>query len=102
MDIYLAEAVPLGHFQQAEQMLLAAVHAARRYEAQQMQGRIVFPDVFHGFDKSGLFKKRAFADILGDLRQGLIDDAAGADIQMADFGVADLAVRQAYVFTRRA
>ena len=65
-----------------------------------MERRIVLLGVFHSADQGRLFKEGTFFDVFGDFSQGLIYDAAGTDIEMADFGVADLAVRQADIFTR--
>ena len=81
-------------------MLFTAVDAARRYQAQQVEGRVFFLDVFHGTDESRLLEESSVFDILGDLGQRLVHNTSRTDIKMAHFRVANLAVRQTDVFAR--
>ena len=81
-------------------MLFAAVDAARRDEAQQMEGRILFLDVFHSTDESRFLEESAVFDVLGDFCQRLVHNTSRTDIKMAHFRVSNLAVRQTDVFAR--
>ena len=98
MDVDFLQAIALGHFQKTIEMLFAAVDAARRDEAQQMEGRILFLDVFHSTDESRFLEESAVFDVLGDFCQRLVHNTSRTDIKMAHFRVANLAVRQTDVF----
>ena len=100
MDVDFFQAIALGHFQKTIEMLFAAVDAARRDEAQQMEGRILFLDVFHSTDESRFLEESAVFDVLGDFCQRLVHNTSRTDIKMAHFRVANLAVRQTDVFAR--
>src|SRR5712671_1984154 len=86
----------LGHFQQCEQMIDVRVHAAIAKQAHQMQSTLAA--TLHG-----LLKERHVLQLLvGDEQVNAGDvhvyDAAGADIEVADFAIAHLALGQADVW----
>ncbi|GBQ81678.1 hypothetical protein AA14337_2122 [Acetobacter malorum DSM 14337] len=79
-------------------MILMCMHATGGDKAEQMAGAAGF---FQGVDKAGHGSTSGHAAILnggGDAWQFLHDDAARADIQVPDFGIAHLAVGQANIF----
>ncbi|GBQ06327.1 hypothetical protein AA14362_0813 [Acetobacter cerevisiae DSM 14362] len=79
-------------------MILMRMHATGRDKAKQMAGAAGF---FQGVDKAGHGGTAGHAAILnggGDAWQFLHDDAACADIQVADFGIAHLAIGETNVF----
>jgi hypothetical protein len=81
-----------------EQVFLMAVHAARRQQAEQVQGAAGSLRRLAGGDQFGIGVEAAVLDRGVHAREVLVDDAAGADVHVADFGIAHLAVRQADVF----
>ena len=102
MDVNLLQAVTLGQLHKAVKMGDVAVHAAVGEQADQVQSGVVFLRVFHGGEERLVLKEGAVLDRLRDAGQLLIHDAARADVRVADFTVAHLAVRQAHVHTGRA
>ena len=102
MNINLGKAVQLGHAKQPVQMLLMRMHAAGGDKPHQMQRGIVRLAVFDRAQNGLVLEEDAVLDVFGDLHQHLIDDAARADIGVADFGVAHLAVGKTHVKPRRA
>ena len=97
MDVNLLHAHILGHFDQTEQMLDVAVHAAVGQQADEVQGLIVLDAVVHCANNGEVFADGAVFDVLGDFHQHLVNHPAGADVGVANLGVAHLAVRQANV-----
>src|SRR5258707_871545 len=86
----------LGHFQQCEQMIDVRVHAAIAEQAHQMQSTLAA--TLHG-----LLEKRPVLQLLvGDEQVDAgnvhVYDAAGADVEVADFAIAHLALGQADVW----
>ena len=58
---------------------------------------MVFFYVSHSFLQSFVFKEAAVFDSLCDHGEILIDDPAGTDVQVTDFGISHLAFRKTYV-----
>ncbi len=86
-------------FCQRRGVILMRVHAAGRYQPDQMTGAAA---VLQFLDEAGEHRRLcdlAAGDGVADPRQVLHHHAAGADIEMADFGVAHLAVRQSDIVT---
>ena len=86
---------------QRDRVLLMRVHAAGRHQAEQVAGAARRLQLR---DQVGERRRAGEAAVLGglaDARQFLHHHAAGADVQVADLGVAHLAVRQADVAARR-
>ena len=83
------------------QVLVAAVHAAIRDEAEQVQLAAAFLRVRDGVLQRRVLLELAVADRLVDARDLLVDDAARADVEVPDFGVAHQPARQADVFAAR-
>ncbi|MCY1349202.1 hypothetical protein D9M69_353800 [compost metagenome] len=82
----------LGH---GDQVVLVAVHAAFGEQAHEVHGLAGGHGLVHGFDYHRVGEEVAVADRLGHAGEVLVNDAAGAEVHVADFGVAHLAVRQA-------
>ena len=80
-----------GH---GENVILMAVHAARREQAEQVHGTAGGDGGIDGCGQHGVAGQLVVLDGLGDAREVLIDDAPGAEVHVADFGVAHLAVGQ--------
>ena len=102
VDIDVFGAQSLGHIQQAEQVLLVAVHAAGAHQAHKVDGLAGVDGRLHVADQDVVLLHLAVHDGLGDEGQLLVDDAAGADVGVADLRVAHLAVGQADAHPRRA
>ena len=84
-------------FRQRHGVILVRVHAARRNQPDQVAGAAA---LLQRLDQAG--EGRRLLDLAGrdgvaDPRQVLHHDAAGADIEMADLGIAHLSRRQADV-----
>jgi hypothetical protein len=76
---------------------LMRVDAARRNETDQMRGAVGFLDPRDEFLQRLVLGDRVVGDRLVDARQVLGHDAAGAEIHVADFGIAHLTVGEADV-----
>ena len=74
-----------------------AVHAAVGQQAHQVQRLAVVLGVVHGLQQGLVLIHVAVLGGLGDAGQLLVDNAARADVGVAHFAVAHLAVRQAHV-----
>ena len=83
-------------------MIDVAVHAAIADQAEEVQAAARFRRAREGLFEHFVGRQFAVGDRLGDARQILIDDASGAQVQVADFRVAHLAVWQAHVRAARA
>ena len=84
-------------FGQRRGMILMRMHAARRDQAEQMAGAAARFELLDEIDERRRARDLAAGDRGADARQILHHHAAGADIEMADFGIAHLAVGQADV-----
>ena len=89
------DAVLLRHFQQRVQMRLLRVHAAVGEQAEQMQPALAGARVLHGIEQHGMREKFAVLDHQVDAGDVHVHDAAGADVEVADFAVAHLPFGQA-------
>ena len=98
MYIDFLDVVLLRHFEQRIEMVLMAVYAARRNEAHKVQGTALFLHAVYDFQQGFVLEEVAVLDVAGDAGQLLIDDAAGTDVGVTNFGVAHLTIRQADVF----
>jgi hypothetical protein len=85
-----------------DRMILMRMHAAGRHEPDQVAGAAALLELF---DQAGQ-RRRTFdlaaRDRVADARQVLHDDAARANVEMPDLGIAHLPVGQADVAARRA
>ena len=77
-----------------------AVNATLRQQAQNMHGLAIGDGFVDGGAKGRVFEKLAVADRLGDTGEVLLHHAAGAEVHVADFGVAHLPVRQTDIHAR--
>ena len=80
------------HAQQREQVLDVRVHAAIAQQTDQVQS--MPPPALHGFEQQRLLKQGAGLDRAVNPGDVHVNDAAGADIQMAHFAVAHLSLGQ--------
>ena len=78
-------------------MVLMRMHAAGRHQAHQVAGAAVRLEARDQILQRRLLRDLAARDRVADARQVLHHDAAGADVEMADLGIAHLPVRQADV-----
>ena len=69
-------------------MFLIRVDAAIAAEAEDVDVGVVLLGVGEGGDEGFVSKENAVADAVGDPHRFLIDDAAGTDVLVPDFGVA--------------
>ena len=83
----------LREFHHGDELVLMAVDAAVGNQADEMQARGF--RFFQGVAEHRIGGQRAFFDRLVDAGEILIDDAARAEIEVADFGIAHLPGRQA-------
>ena len=83
------------HANHGEQVVLMAVHAAGRQQAEQVQGTARRRSGQTGFAQGRIGLETAIQDVFVDPGQLLIHHAAGAEIHMPDFGVAHLPFGQA-------
>ena len=81
-------------FRHSRHMVLVGMDAARRQQAHDMGGAAGGNQRLGEPVEGRQFGQRAVGDRRVDLRQILLDDPAGADRHVADFGIAHLAVRQ--------
>ncbi len=85
------------NFGQSHRLVLMRMHAARRNEAEQVAGAAARFELFDQIAERRRALDVAAGDRRRDARQILHHHAAGADIEMADFGIAHLAIGQADV-----
>jgi predicted exporter len=83
----------LGHFQEREQMLDVRVHAAVAKETEEVQ--LALAAALHRLLEQRNILQLLVGDEQINARHVHVDDAAGADVEMADFAVAHLPFRQA-------
>ena len=95
MDEDAGEAVSLGRAQESVEMLLVGMDAAIGEQADQVQGPLAFAGVVHGLGDGWEVGELIVDDEGIDAGDVHADYAAGADVEMADFTVAHLAVGQA-------
>ena len=95
VDVDLGDALLLRHLEQRVEVTLVAVHAARGDEAHEMNRAALFLGILHDGDERLVLEEIAVLDVARDARELLVDEAARADVRVADLGVAHLAVRQA-------
>src|SRR5690625_4704747 len=89
-----ADLLLLRESQQGEQVLQAGMNPAVTDQAEQMDGP-VRPGLSHALLQDGVAEELTGADLLVDVRQALQHDPARTDVEVTDFGVADLTFGQA-------
>ena len=102
MDVDLADPVAFCQFEAGIEMVDVAVNAAVGTQPHQVQAAAArfeaVPSALAGRESRKTSPSRID---LRDSRQALIDDASGPEIEMADFGIPHLPVRQADGFAPR-
>ena len=94
-------AIRRGDVEHRHQMIDMAVHAAVGKQSPDMQRRAVGDSLFDRIDNRRIAREGPALDRLRDSHQVLVDNAARANRQMPDFGIAHHARRQAHRFARR-
>ena len=84
----------------ALQVVHARVHPAARHQPEQVQPPVLRADGA-GVAQHPVLEERAVVDRIVDPREVLAHDLAGAEVEVADLGVAHLAVGQADGAARR-
>ena len=84
-------------FQHREQVVLVAVHAAGREQAEQVQRCARARAPRRSRAQFVIGEEAAVLDGRVDAGEVLVDDAPGAEVHVPDFGIAHLPVRQADV-----
>ncbi len=97
MDERIVDLVLGGDVAQLEKMLQRRVHAPVGRKTHEVDTDAVLLGVLERADDLGILHDRIVAASAVDLYQILVDDAAGADIEVADLRIAHLAVGQADV-----
>ncbi len=95
MDKNLFQSRAFRQPQKGIQMCIMAVYAAIGKQAAEMQCGIIFPTMLHSRQKLRVFIEIPVLNGFRDAGQFLINNTARADIQVADLGIAHLALRQA-------
>src|SRR6202046_925281 len=88
MDENIFDFIFARHLQEREEMIDVRMDAAVADKAEKVE--LTRATAFHGFEKQRLARKFAVGDELIDSRAVHVNDAAGPDIQVADFAVAHL------------
>ena len=101
VDEHPRHALARGHLDQRVQVLLAAVDAAVREQADEVQRVLAVDAAIHRRGERRAREQLAVADALVDAREVLVDDPAGAHVHVADLGVAHLPGGQADRFAGR-
>ena len=84
-----------GQLDHRGNLALVTVDASGRSQSQQVDGAAGRLRGGYGRSEDGIAREFSRRDGLIDARVVLIDDAAGPDVEMPDFGIAHLACRQA-------
>ncbi len=95
VDVDALEVVLRGHAEEGVEVSELGVDAAVGDEADEVQGVAALGCVVHGLDEGGVLEELAGGDGGVDAGDVHADDAAGAEVEVADFGVAHLAVGEA-------
>src|SRR5580698_1437083 len=83
-----------GHLQQGVKMGLIGMHAAVGDKTEQMQAALATAGILHGCDQHRMGEKLAVLNKQLDAGAVHVHNASGADVEVADFAVAHLTVRQ--------
>ena len=96
VDEDAVQAILLRHLQQRIEMRLLRMHAAVRNQSEQMQPAFAGARMLHRVQQHGMREELAVLDHQIDAGDVHVHDAAGADVEMADFAVAHLPFGQAH------
>ena len=102
MDPDLGDAAPRGKLDERDQMAIVRVDPTRTDQADDMETTAGASRSIAGVEEGGPGEERAIRNGGVDPRQVLEHGPAGAKVEMADLGVAHLALRQADRILRRA
>ena len=96
----LGQTLTLGKLKHAEEMVVMAVHAARRDQSHDVQCTAALLYTVYNREQCLVLEEITVLDVACDARELLIDNATRADIRVPDLGVAHLPVRQSDVLAR--
>ena len=99
MDEGFVKTIGLGGVAKGIEMVERGVDTAGAAKAHEVDGDIVLLGVGEGAFDLGILGEGTVGDRAVDLHEILIHDASRTDVEMADLGVAHLAVGQTYIFT---
>jgi len=85
-----------GQFEHGVDVCFVAMHAAIGEQSQYVQCLAVASRGFRCLGQGGIGEEMAAADGAIDAGEFLVDDTAGADVEVADLGVAHLSARQSH------
>src|SRR4029077_1149749 len=94
VNIHAVNALLFGHLEQRVEVSLLGVNASVGHKAKQVQPAAAGAGMLQGGDQGGVGEEVAVLDHQVDAGDVHVDDAAGADIEVADFAVSHLAVRE--------
>ncbi len=94
VHIDLLRATPGGQLRHGVDMLLVAVHAAGRQQAEDMHGTTGVHRQVHGIGEGGIIEEGAGLDGTADAGELLVDHAPGTQIEMSHLRVAHLVAGQ--------
>ena len=89
----LGQPLALCKLEHAEEMIVMAVHAARRNKSHDVQGTAALLHAAYNREQRLVLEEVAVLDVARDARELLIDDAPRADVCVTDLGVAHLPMR---------
>ena len=95
MQVDLLRASLGGKLDHGCDVILVAVHSARAHESHDMDGLACLDSLVNGAAENLILEEVTVLDGLGNAGELLIDDAACADIGMADLGISHLALGKA-------
>jgi len=101
MHADLGQAVALCQVEQGADVINMRVYAAVRHEAEDMQSRIKPLALIHSMQECLVLEERAVLNCLGNAGQFLVDDAASADVGVANLRVTHLTVGQTNIHAGR-
>ncbi len=100
MQVDLLGAALEGQFGHGHEVVLVAVYAAVGQQAHEVHGLAGGDGFIDGRADGRVLEELAVADRFGHAGEVLIDHSSGAEVHVADFRVAHLAVRQAHIHAR--
>lgn len=100
MDCHARHPLAFRQIDQRNQVIAQRVHAAVAKKSQQVQSPPRTHRLLAGSHECRFAEERPILDRLGDTYQILLDHAAGPEVQVADFRISHLTLRQAHSASR--
>ena len=99
MYINIFQTFSFCQLKQCVQVCIVAVYTAVREQTEQMQGTSVFFCTLYCMQQCFVFEEISILDFFCDSGQFLVYDTSGTHVQMSDFRVTHLSIRQTYCQT---